>query len=96
MLPRSLQTITVLTVLGVMAVTAGRARAELIALQIQRREAFAGGASFGKTGPYEKIVGVARFAVDPTQVRFIGVPWKSMRPPQQTMAGSDALSIPWK
>jgi hypothetical protein len=52
-----------------MAVIARRARAELIALQIQRREAFAGGASFGKTGPYEKIVGVARFAVDPAHPR---------------------------
>jgi hypothetical protein len=35
------------------------ARAELVALDIQRGEPFAGGASFGKTGPYEQIVGVA-------------------------------------
>src|SRR5205807_9964784 len=34
-------------------------------LEIYRREPFAGGAAFGDTGPYEKLVGVARFAVDP-------------------------------
>ncbi len=49
--------------------TVGQARAELVALDIQRREPFAGGASFGKTGPYEKLVGVARFAVDPAHTR---------------------------
>jgi hypothetical protein len=45
----------------------GTVRAELIALDIQRREPFAGGAAFGDIGPYEKIVGVARFAVDPAE-----------------------------
>src|SRR5205814_6616308 len=39
--------------------------AELVKLEIQRRESFADGVSFGETGPYEKLVGVARFAVDP-------------------------------
>src|SRR3974377_188474 len=29
-----------------------------------------------------------------TQVWLSGAPWKSMRPPQQTMAGHDSLSIP--
>jgi hypothetical protein len=41
------------------------ARAELRALEIQHREPFAGGIAFGKTGPYEILAGVARFAVDP-------------------------------
>src|SRR5438034_8895058 len=41
-------------------------RAELVKLEIQRREPFANGVSFGDTGPYEKLVGVARFAVDPS------------------------------
>src|SRR5436305_359030 len=45
------------------------ARAEVVALDIYRREPFAGGASFGDTGPYEKLFGVARFAVDPRRVR---------------------------
>jgi hypothetical protein len=40
------------------------ARAEVMSLEL-RRAAFAEGAAFGETGPYEKLVGVARFAVDP-------------------------------
>jgi hypothetical protein len=40
-------------------------RAEVKSLVIHRREPFAGGAAFGNVGPYEKLVGVARFAVDP-------------------------------
>ena len=44
-------------------------RAELISLDIQRREPFAGGESFGKTGAYVKLIGVARFAVDPAHAR---------------------------
>jgi hypothetical protein len=47
----------------------GPARAGLVALDVQRREPFAGGQSFGEVGPYEKIVGVARFAVDPRHAR---------------------------
>ena len=31
-----------------------------------------------------------------TQVRFIRAPWKSIRPPQQTIAGHDCLSMPSK
>jgi hypothetical protein len=50
-------------------VAPGPAGAELVALDIHQRQAFAGGMSFGKTGPYEKLVGVARFAVDPGHVR---------------------------
>src|SRR5262245_18742558 len=41
------------------------ARAEVKALEIHRREAFAGGMAFGDVGAYEKLVGVARFVVDP-------------------------------
>jgi hypothetical protein len=41
-----------------------RARAEVIDLTFYRREPFANGQSFGDVGPYEKLVGVARFAVD--------------------------------
>lgn len=44
-------------------------RAELIALDIHRREPVAGGAAFGDVGPYEKLVGVARFAIDPAHPR---------------------------
>jgi hypothetical protein len=41
------------------------ARAEVRAFEIIRREPFAGGAGFGDAGPYEKITGIVRFAVDP-------------------------------
>lgn len=40
-------------------------RAELVALDIRERQPFAGGIGFGKSGSYEKITGVARFALDP-------------------------------
>jgi hypothetical protein len=45
------------------------ARAELVALEFHTREPFAEGKSFGKTGAYEKLIGVARFAVDPAHAR---------------------------
>src|SRR5262245_7081253 len=55
--------------LAILGLVVPSARAELLELVIQRREAFAGGAAFGDAGPYEKFVGVARFAVDPGNVR---------------------------
>ncbi len=50
-------------------VTQSAARAELIAFEILHREPFASGKSFGATGPYEKIIGIAKFAVDPKHPR---------------------------
>jgi hypothetical protein len=44
---------------------AGAARGEVVAFEVLEREPFAGSAAFGASGPYEKIVGIARFAVDP-------------------------------
>src|SRR5262245_3101675 len=44
---------------------ANSARAELIDFQVLHREPFADGKSFGDVGPYEKITGIAKFAVDP-------------------------------
>ena len=38
-----------------------------VRLDIQRREPFAGGASFGDTGPYERLLGKAHFAIDPEE-----------------------------
>ncbi len=43
--------------------------AELVALDILRREPFAEGHAFGDAGPYEKITAIARFAIDPDQPR---------------------------
>jgi hypothetical protein len=58
-----------LAVLGLLFLPASAARAELIKLDVLRREPFAGGMAFGDTGPYERIVAVARFAVDPNHPR---------------------------
>src|SRR5262249_40132301 len=52
---------------------AASVRAELIGLEVHTREAFASGKSFGKVGPYERIIGVARFAVDPAHARNKGI-----------------------
>jgi hypothetical protein len=49
------------------------ARAELVALDIVRREPFADGKPFGKAGPYDRLIGVARFAVDPAHARNRGI-----------------------
>ncbi len=49
--------------------SATEARAELRSLEIFSREPFADGLSFGNSGPYEKIVAVAHFAVDPSHKR---------------------------
>jgi hypothetical protein len=53
----------------VLGLCAADIRAELRILEIIRREPFAGGASFGDTGPYEKISATAHFAVDPNHAR---------------------------
>jgi hypothetical protein len=42
-------------------------RAELVSLDIRERQPFANGIAFGASGPYEKITGVSRFAIDPKQ-----------------------------
>jgi Alpha/beta hydrolase domain len=61
--------LTCLALVLLLLAGAGEARAALVSLRILHREPFAGGKSFGDTGPYEKIVGIARFAVDPAHAR---------------------------
>src|SRR5687768_5688217 len=39
--------------------------AEVVALQILKREPFAGGREFGAVGAYDQITAIARFAIDP-------------------------------
>jgi hypothetical protein len=51
-------------VLLTLLLSAAEARPALVSLTILKREPFAGGKAFGDTGPYEKIVGIARFAID--------------------------------
>ena len=38
-----------------------------VRLELERREPFAGGGSFGDTGPYERLFGKAHFAIDPEE-----------------------------
>src|SRR5262245_35871765 len=45
------------------------ARAELVELKVLKREPFLAGKAFGDTGPYEKILAIARFAIDPKHER---------------------------
>src|SRR5438128_2690372 len=45
--------------------TASATRAEVVSLEVHRREPFASGKAFGDTGAYEKLAGIARFALDP-------------------------------
>lgn len=60
---RSLSTALVL----ILILTTTRAvRAEVIRVQIDRREPFAGGQSFGSAGPYERLIGRMFFEVDPS------------------------------
>ena len=36
-----------------------------IRIDFTRKTPFAGGVSFGSTGPYERLLGIASFAIDP-------------------------------
>ena len=56
--------ITATIVSGLLLAT-GIAEAELVRLRVERRETVANGMSFGLAGPYEKLVGMADFALDP-------------------------------
>ena len=47
--------------------------AEVTTIQIQKREPYANGRSFGATGPYEQIEGVMHFAVDPAAPGNAGI-----------------------
>jgi hypothetical protein len=38
-----------------------------ISIEFTSKTAFAGGVSFGNTGPYERLVGMASFAIDPSE-----------------------------
>lgn len=47
--------------------------AELTSLKILRREPFAGGKTFGDVGPYERIIGLAKYEIDPAHARNQGI-----------------------
>src|SRR6478609_4850837 len=46
--------------------TNGGARMAVIGIEIRSRQPFADGTSFGEAGPYERIDGIVRLAVDPS------------------------------
>src|ERR1022692_3765412 len=48
---------------------ASTAQAEVVSLQIVKRELFACGQAFGDVGSYDQITAVARFAIDPKDAR---------------------------
>ncbi|MFW6175276.1 MAG: alpha/beta hydrolase domain-containing protein [Acidobacteriota bacterium] len=48
-----------------LSVPPGAARAEVVGLDVTRREPVADGKAWGLAGPYEKLAGTVRFAVDP-------------------------------
>ncbi len=54
-----------LAVAVVLSVVSSRASAELVRVEIERREPFAGGTTFGTVGAYESIRGRFHFEVDP-------------------------------
>jgi len=58
----------VLLLMAAAALTVAPARAEVERVEITSRELFAGGMSFGDTGPYEKIRGRLFYAVDPANL----------------------------
>jgi len=60
----SIRTVAVLLA-GLTVMQAATARAEVERVEIASRELFAGGQSFGDTGPYEKIRGTLFYAIDP-------------------------------
>src|SRR5437867_3230506 len=55
--------------LAVSMLLVSAARAEVVSLDVHHREPYAQGKSFGEVGPYEKISGVVRYAVDPKNER---------------------------
>src|SRR5262245_48707437 len=58
-----------IVVAGLACCAAMPAHAEVVALHVTQRTPFAGGKAFGAVGPYEKISGLAHFAVDPKHPR---------------------------
>jgi hypothetical protein len=52
-----------LAAVGLSALVA--ARAEVIGIEVLERSPFASGMSFGDSGAYEKIRGIAKFSLDP-------------------------------
>lgn len=72
--------VLILTALAALGHTAD---AGVVEIKVLKREPFAGGKAFGDVGPYDKIVGVARFAVDPSHPRNSKIVDLSLAPRNQ-------------
>jgi hypothetical protein len=53
------------TIAFLVSLSAASLRAELVRIEVARREPFAAGHAFGRSGPYEILAGTLRFEVDP-------------------------------
>ena len=62
-----------LLTLSVVLALSTRAHSEMVRFELERREAYAGGRSFGEHGSYEMLRGRAYFEVDPKIVFMTGV-----------------------
>jgi hypothetical protein len=65
--------LSALTVAAALILTAAGASAELVRLEIARREPVLAGKPFGAAGPYEKVVGTAVFELDPALPQNRGI-----------------------
>ena len=59
--------VTLATTVLWLIVATSMAEARLVSLRIERREIVANGKAFGLAGPYEKLIGIAEFRLDPDQ-----------------------------
>ena len=55
--------------------------ARIVSVRIDRVEPFAGGASFGASGAYERVIGVAKGELDPADKRNAGIVGIERAPP---------------
>src|SRR5262245_42163859 len=62
---RSAPLFTLLAAAAACVLFAPPSAAEVVRLEITRREPYAGGREFGKVGQYEAVTGIVRYAVDP-------------------------------
>lgn len=62
-----------LVVAALLALAALPSAARIVAIEVKRTEAFAGGKGFGTHGSYVKVVGVAKGELDPTQFPALSI-----------------------
>ena len=58
---------------GLFAISAAPGRCEVVRIQVDRQQVFAGGHSFGPAGPYESLSGRLSFEVNPEHQANLGI-----------------------